>query len=234
MRKVLFAVIAMFCCTSLMAQEEADTIIVKKSRYYFNETKTFYTMPGLFSLGWNFTLNGPEYMDKSNGCSMYFMWDVVNFGYDFDKHNSLVTGFGMVWSKYASSDNGKMTKFENVGKIDFDPNPGVKANYSRYLTYSLTLPILYQYTASNKMFVSAGPVLNFNVYGSIFNEYCVNNEVQEVTTKGVYQSPVTVDFRLTFGYKNYGVMLRYAPMNVIQSDKGPGFQYFSVGVSHKF
>jgi len=234
MRKVLFAVIAMFCCTTLMAQEEADTIIVKKSRYYLNETKTFYTMPGLFSLGWNFTLNGPEYMDKSNGCSMYFMWDVVNFGYDFDKHNSLVTGVGMVWSKYASSDNGMFAKNEDAGEIIYGKPLNFKANYTRYLTYSLTLPILYQYTASNKMFVSAGPVLNFNVYGSIFNEYCVNNEVQKVTTKGVYQSPVTVDFRLTFGYKNYGVMLRYAPMNVIQSDKGPGFQYFSVGVSHKF
>lgn len=237
MKRLFIALMALSFCVGMNAQTDTEKKDKDKDEIIaLNESKSVYIGDeGFISLGWNFGLNMPNDMDKANIHSIYFAWELADLNFKLGSDNDLFTvGFGMIWNKYSTSDNGFFYKKDGAvlaGKVD-----GVKSDYSRYLTYSLNIPLQYTHKAKSGVWFSVGPVVNFNLYGSIYNEIDVDNakapEANEYkwTTKGVYQNPVTVDLRLLAGYKDWGLMFKYSPMKVIESGKGPDFQSFGVGI----
>jgi len=226
MKKLLIVAILLAGTCNIFAQ---TTDKKKDTKIYLSKDKSCYFDGGIFSVGINFGLNMPEKMDKANISSEYVMWDVFNVTKELgDKHDKLSLGFGMIWNKYAST-NGMFTKED--GKIVTGKYATLNSDYSRYLTYALSIPVQYTHTCKNGMYYSFGTAVNFNVYSSIYNEWDEGNTISTMTNKKAYHNPVTMDLRAQFGYKGIGLMVKYSPMNVIKKDRGPEFQSLGIGVT---
>lgn len=252
MRKYMLFALALWCGICASAQSDVvettttttttvtsiDQKLERASIRYVNDKKTVSISTGMFSFGWNIGLNMPEHLDKSNGQSMYVAWDLANVDFNFNtKNHKLSAGFGMIWNKYYSTGRGFYYVDNDMIKVGMpediyteDHYYGCKTDFSRYLTYALSIPVEYTYTANNKFYVTAGVAANFNVYSSIRSKV---DDIGEIRQSSVYQNPVTMDLRLLVGYKHFGLMFKYSPISVIQSGKGPSFQSLGIGLVFK-
>lgn len=222
---VLMAVLAMVAFT--VSAKGHGKHHEDEGHIYLSKDKSFYLEPGLLSAGFNFGLNMPEGIDNVNKRSEFVAWDLMNLTKALgSKNNTLSVGFGMIWNKYASSNRcWHRSVYEYVETLDTE-----SFDRSRYLTYALSIPFEYCHKFNNKMFIAAGPVVNFNVFSSIYNEITTGDTKYTERIRKCYQTPVTVDLRCQVGYKDLGLFFKYSPMNVIKKDKGPEFQSFGIGI----
>lgn len=113
---------------------------------------------------------------------------------------------------------------------------GTSHRSSRIDLFNLQIPLLYNLRFGHKQnfTIEAGPIINFNTGASIMTKYTVGSQSYSVKTKGISQTPVTVDLYLSAGWGSIGLYARYAPMHVLRSRADFDFGTFSTGITVGF
>lgn len=228
MKKLLFTLaILAFGCSAYAVDitEKKDS-----TKIYLNSSETAYIEAGDLVLGLNMGLNMPDGIDAFNSHSYHVSWELARVGIELGSKQDIATvGVGMTWNKYATTNSKGYFKYDGQIKVGQEISSH-NIDYSRYLTYSFSLPVQYTHIFNNGVFLTAGPVVNFNIHSSIFREQEEGYTKISTKVKNAYHNPVTVDLCAGFGYKDVGLMVKYSPMNVIKKDKGPDFQKLAIGI----
>lgn len=155
----------------------------------------------------------------------------VSFAVKFPHAFTFVTGVGFGWKNYRLSSEQMFVKDEagDVAIARYDE--GTYHRLSRLKLFYLDVPLMFK-KSFGKFAVSAGAVINFNVYGSILTRYRIEEEggieVKKVE-QGIGQRKVTADLMATAQFSDIGVYVKYNPSTVLKSTKAPEFRSFSVG-----
>ena len=185
-----------------------------------------------FSVGMNAVLNAKEPLDFSTSSSFELMWTIAQYNHYFDasKHHRLSTGFALDWRNFHMTSNVRFDKDAEGHIITTGYPEVVRPKFSRIKVLSLAFPIEYCYHFDRHFGIGIGPVLNWNVYGSIKTKYKTDGGTQKEIDKRIHQSPFTIDWMLHFYNPSITFYVKYSPMNVLQSDWGPKFQSISFGI----
>lgn len=160
---------------------------------------------------------------------------LFGFRYEYTPKKALQSysvGLWFDWRAYGlRNDNMFVKGADDVVGIGTMPE-NAKSKRSSINIFSLSVPFLFtQYFGRNtKWNISLGPVVNFNVYGRVNNEYEIGDDSFDISTKGLGYRPVTVDFMGMVRYKHIGVYCKYSPMSVLKKDMGPQFRSLTFGV----
>ena len=185
-----------------------------------------------YSFGWVTPVNTSPAFDTSMGRSLDFSWlYVLGIRWNYLRH-SISAGIGLDWRNYSLHRHQYYYK-ETDGNISLQPfGDDTNRQSSRLQTFSLQIPLLYQigFGKHNVFHFAVGPVLNFNTGAHISTKYSRGNDRITNTTKGIGQNPVTVDIMSSFTFHQFGLYVRYAPMNVLHKRTGLDFNSLSTGI----
>lgn len=189
-----------------------------------------------FGIGWVTPVNSSPSFGTSMGRSLEFSWNyVLGAQWQYRSH-TLSTGIGLCWRNY-SLNRDKYYHKEDNGEIIVRPFENFESGRSsRLQTFSLEIPISYQFSFGKKQRFSfaAGPILNFNTGGHITTKYTIGDDRIKNSTQGINQNPVTVDLMARFSFYGLGIYVRYAPMNVLRKSTGLEFNSLSTGLMFGF
>lgn len=186
-------------------------------------------------IGWNVATNVPAGMSFAPFKSWNI--DLTLVQYDYTPKGASQTysaGLGLGWRNYTLRD-------KDMQKFDVNPTtkvitPGTFAlgqedRWSSIHTLSLSMPLLFRQQVGQRLGISVGAMLNYNVYGRVRNSFEVGDEEYDVKTKGIKYRPFTVDAMAIFDFDDSaGFYLRYSPMSVLKSDYGPDFKSITFGL----
>ncbi len=185
-----------------------------------------------FGIGWVTPVNASPAFDTSMGRSLEFTWAMVLGARYYFGSNSIVAGLGLDWRNYSLKREFYYNKEED-GTISVRPfELGLDNRSSRLQTFSLQIPVFFHHYFGKKTRLSiyGGPILNFNTGAHITTKYKNGDKKETITTKGINQSPVTVDVMAGISWRGIGIYARYAPMRVLRSSTGLDFRSFSTGI----
>lgn len=150
---------------------------------------------------------------------------------------SYSVGLWCDWRKYTLDTNKMFDKDANnvIGLYDYPTNADDKR--SGIYIFSLSVPFLFTQKLSQKgdWKLTAGPVVNFNLYGRIDNEFSLGDYENNIKIKNVDYRPVTVDIMCMAQYRHVGIYCKYSPMSILKKNsangvENPQFRSISVGV----
>ena len=150
---------------------------------------------------------------------------------------SYSVGLWCDWRKYTLDTNKMFDKDANnvIGLYDYPTNADDKR--SGIYIFSLSVPFLFTQKLSQKgdWKLTAGPVVNFNLYGRIDNEFSLGDYENNIKIKNVDYRPVTVDIMFMAQYRHVGIYCKYSPMSILKKNsangvENPQFRSISVGV----
>ena len=160
---------------------------------------------------------------------------VTLFQLEMTKKKSLQTysvGFMLDWRQYRFGTNQMLMKnaAENVVLTDFPE--GVSSRSTGVNIFSLSVPVLFRqrFGHNSKISFSLGPVVNFNVHGSLTNKYKMGDNEYDITTRHIGYRPITVDVMGVLNLNWIGLYVKYSPMSVFKDWRGPKFQSISFGI----
>jgi hypothetical protein len=142
------------------------------------------------------------------------------------------TGLWLNWSTYALKSDYAFAKDANyIGVLGAFP-ANASDKYSAMRIFSLSVPFFFtqRFGRTSDFRFTLGPVVNFNVYGRIYNEYTIGDNEFSINTKGFEYRPVTFDIMAMLSWRQLSLFCKYSPMSVLKSDKGPQFRSVSVGL----
>ena len=185
---------------------------------------------GQFDLGVGVAI--PTNAPDGYGFAPFKSWEIFfgpRYGYT-PKNASQTYSFGLWvdWRTYGLSTD-KMFAVQDgvVGLVDYPVK--AESKYSRIRVFSLSVPLTFT-QRFGKWSIDLGPVVNFNLYGRVYNRYELENDKMDMSTKGLEYRPVTIDLMAGFQHGGFGAYLKYSPMSVLKKDKGPQFHSLTLGL----
>lgn len=184
------------------------------------------------AFGWGIPTNVPDGLSFSTAQS----WEwIVGLRYKYTPKKALQTystGLWLNWRNYGLDTDKMFVKGADkvVELADYPKGAGDKLS-SIYI-FGLSVPFLFtqQFGKNNKWSFTLGPVVNFNLYGRLVNEYEMGDDAYEIRTKDFDYRFFTVDLMGRIAYRDIGIYCKYSPMSVLKKDKGPQFHSLSIGV----
>lgn len=168
-------------------------------------------------------------------------WEwILGIRYKYTPKKALQTysvGLWCDWRKYTLDTNKLFDKDANnvIGLYDYPTNADNKR--SGIYIFSLSVPFLFtqKFGQKSDWKYTMGPVVNFNLYGRIDNEYSLGDYENNIKVKNIDYRPVTVDIMFMAQYRHLGIYCKYSPMSVLKKNsangvENPQFQSISVGV----
>ena len=185
-----------------------------------------------FGLGVSTPTNVPSDIDYRPFSS----WEaMIWLQFDHTPKHKLQTysvGLGFTSRGYGIRDDKMLYKGEDgvVGLYDYPT--GAASRSSRITISSLSVPFLFKQKFGHKSHYSLtlGPVVNFNIAGTLNNSFELEDDDYNVTTKNIGYRPVTVDFMGIFRAYGFGFYVKYSPMSVLKTNRGPQFRALSFGL----
>ena len=189
------------------------------------------TLSAHFGLGFT----APTKADAGTDFSTFKSWEIlftpIQWDHHFDrqKHNTVSLGFGLDWKNYRMTGDTRFIKAPS-GNVTLDKYPlEVSPDFSRIKIFSLTANLAYEYSFDDDFWIGFGPIVNFNVYGSIKTEYSMFGDDIERVEKHIRQRPITIDWMLRLGIFGVPLYLKYSNDNVLK-DGGVKFRSLSFGL----
>jgi hypothetical protein len=143
--------------------------------------------------------------------------------------NSVSLGVGIDWKNYRMTGDTRFVKAPD-GNVALDTYPlQVSPDFSRIKVFSLTANLGYTHEFDEDFWIGFGPVVNFNVYGSILTEYSMYGDDIKRKEKDIRQRPITIDWMLRLGIMGVPLYLKYSGDNVLK-DGGVKFRSLSFGL----
>lgn len=184
-----------------------------------------------FGLGFT----APTKADSRTDFSTFKSWEIfftpIQWDHHFDrrKHNTVSLGFGLNWKNYRMTGDTRFTKAPD-GNVVIEKYPlQVSPDFSRIKVFSLTANLEYVHHFDDDFWIGFGPVVNFNVYGSIKTEYTLFGDEIEKLEKDIRQRPITIDWMLRLGIMGVPFYVKYSSDNVLK-DGGVKFRSLSFGL----
>ncbi len=143
---------------------------------------------------------------------------------------SFMIGFGFGWRNYRMTGANRFV--QEGGMIGLDKyEDGADVQFSRLKMFSLMFPVMFRQELGKGFEISAGPVLNVNVHGSMKTKYTVGDDKIENSTDDIHQRKVTVDLMAQLNYKAIGFYVKYSPCKILDESYGPEFRHLSAGIT---
>lgn len=241
MKKLLMVMVTFAACVAAQAMEMGDTIVIvngdtvkhvkdggkKADKYKLNDFLDLDVAFGAVA-----PLGGPD--NISFGLRPH-EW-TLGLRYKFSPKKSLQTysvGLWCKWARYTLKGDELFYRDDATKEVLVDKFPDTASDkYASIHIFSLSVPFFVTQRLGKKSDwkLTLGPVLNFNVKGSLASSYEVGDYEYENYVKGIKYRPVTIDIMGMVTYKEVSVYFKYAPMNVLKKDKGPQFHSLSFGV----
>ena len=185
-----------------------------------------------FGAGVNLVTGAPADYEFAAFRSWEFQWTVAQ--YDYHPKGASQTysvGLGLNWKNYGLKDNGSMFVKNSNDVIElghFAKDAGSRS--SRIHTLAINIPLLFTQKLGKDCSLSVGPIVNFNVGGWVSNDWEDGDMDYDISTRKIGQRVVTVDVMGVFDISGFGFYCKYAPMSVLQNDRGPEFKSISLGL----
>jgi hypothetical protein len=184
-------------------------------------------------LGIGFT--APTKADARTDFSTFKSWEIfatiVQWDHYFERRhrNSVSLGFGIDWKNYRMTGDTRFVKAPD-GNVALENYPlQVSPDFSRIKVFSLTANLGFTHGFDKDFWIGFGPVVNFNVYGSILTEYSMYGDDIKRKEKDIRQRPITIDWMLRLGIMGVPFYLKYSGDNVLE-DGGVKFRSLSFGL----
>ena len=187
---------------------------------------------GGWGIGFVGAVGGPDNLNINRGSSAEIFFDRL-LGYrvrPWRGKTSFSTGVGIRWRNYRMTGGNRFVKED--GKLSIASyESGSDIKFSRLKMFSLTLPVFYHQEFGRGFELTLGPVVNFNVHGSMKTKYKMNGETRSYSDSNIHQKKVTVDLTGNLSWREIGVYVKYSPMNQLDTEFGPEFKHLSVGMT---
>lgn len=177
----------------------------------------------------------PTKADARTDFSTFKSWEIfatiAQWDHYFERRhrNSVSLGFGIDWKNYRMTGDTRFVKAPD-GNIALDTYPlQVSPDFSRIKVFSLTANLGFTHSFDKDFWIGFGPVVNFNVYGSILTEYSMYGDDIKRKEKDIRQRPITIDWMLRLGIMGVPFYLKYSGDNVLK-DGGVKFRSLSFGL----
>lgn len=184
-------------------------------------------------LGIGFT--APTKADARTDFSTFKSWEIfatiVQWDHYFERRhrNSVSLGFGIDWKNYRMTGDTRFVKAPD-GNVALENYPlQVSPDFSRIKIFSLTANLGYTHVFDEDFWIGFGPVVNFNVHGSMLTEYSLHGDDIERLERHIRQRPITIDWMLRVGIMGVPLYLKYSGDNVLK-DGGVKFRSLSFGL----
>lgn len=187
---------------------------------------------GNFGVGLVNAVSAAPGVDVDMAASYEFMIDhLISWEYSpWRNGSSLSIGFGFDWRNYRMTSKNMFFKDNNNIAIGAYPE-NADVQFSRIKVFSLTVALTYTQHIYDKVYLSLGPVINFNTHASLKTRYKIDGEKVKDTDNNVHQSPITVDLMANLRFKSVGLYFKYSPTNVLDTDYAPKFKSMSAGLT---
>lgn len=196
-----------------------------EGRVYYN------TISAHFGIGFT----APTKADARTDFSTFKSWEIfatiAQWDHYFERRhrNSVSLGFGIDWKNYRMTGDTRFVKAPN-GNVDLENYPlQVSPDFSRIKVFSLTANLGFTHDFDKDFWIGFGPVVNFNVYGSILTEYSLYGDDIKRLERHIRQRPITIDWMLRVGIMGVPLYLKYSGDNVLK-DGGVKFRSLSFGL----
>lgn len=177
----------------------------------------------------------PTKADARTDFSTFKSWEIFATIAQWDHYfnrshrNSVSLGFGIDWKNYRMTGDTRFVKAPD-GNVALEKYPlQASPDFSRIKVFSLTVNLGFTHGFNKNFWIGFGPVVNFNVYGSMLTEYSMYGSDIERLEKNIRQRPVTIDWMLRLGIMGVPFYLKYSGDNVLK-DGGVKFRSLSFGL----
>ena len=177
----------------------------------------------------------PTKADARTDFSTFKSWEIfatiAQWDHYFERRhrNSVSLGFGIDWKNYRMTGDTRFVKAPD-GNVALENYPlQVSPDFSRIKVFSLTANLGFTHSFDKDFWIGFGPVVNFNVYGSILTEYSMYGDDIKRKEKDIRQRPITIDWMLRLGIMGVPFYLKYSGDNVLK-DGGVKFRSLSFGL----
>ena len=177
----------------------------------------------------------PTKADARTDFSTFKSWEIfatiAQWDHYFERRhrNSVSLGFGIDWKNYRMTGDTRFVKAPD-GNVVLEKYPlQVSPDFSRIKVFSLTANLGFTHSYDKDFWIGFGPVVNFNVYGSILTEYSMYGDDIKRKEKDIRQRPITIDWMLRLGIMGVPLYLKYSGDNVLK-DGGVKFRSLSFGL----
>lgn len=184
-----------------------------------------------FGIGFTAPTNADARTDFTTFKSWEIFATIAQWDHYFNRSrsNSVSLGFGIDWKDYRMTGNTRFVKAPD-GNVALDNYPlQASPDFSRIMVFSLTVNLGFTHGFNKNFWIGFGPVVNFNVYGSMLTEYSMYGNDIERLEKNIRQRPVTIDWMLRLGIMGVPFYLKYSGDNVLK-DGGVKFRSLSFGL----
>lgn len=177
----------------------------------------------------------PTNADARTNFSTFKSWEIfatiAQWDHYFERRhrNSVSLGFGIDWKNYRMTGDTRFVKAPD-GNVALEKYPlQVSPDFSRIKVFSLTVNLGFTHSFDKDFWIGFGPVVNFNVYGSMLTEYSMYGDDIKRKEKDIRQRPITIDWMLRLGIMGVPFYLKYSGDNVLK-DGGVKFRSLSFGL----
>ena len=177
----------------------------------------------------------PTKADARTDFSTFKSWEIfatiAQWDHYFERRhrNSVSLGFGIDWKNYRMTGDTRFVKAPD-GNVALENYPlQVSPDFSRIKVFSLTVNLGFTHSFDKDFWIGFGPVVNFNVYGSMLTEYSMYGDDIKRKEKDIRQRPITIDWMLRLGIMGVPFYLKYSGDNVLK-DGGVKFRSLSFGL----
>ncbi len=177
----------------------------------------------------------PTKADARTDFSTFKSWEIfatiAQWDHYFERRhrNCVSLGFGIDWKNYRMTGDTRFVKAPD-GNVALEKYPlQVSPDFSRIKVFSLTSNLGYTHVFDKGFWIGFGPVVNFNVYGSMLTEYSLYGDDIEKLERHIRQRPITIDWMLRLGIMGVPLYLKYSGDNVLK-DGGVKFRSLSFGL----
>jgi len=184
-----------------------------------------------FGIGFTAPTNADARTDFSTFKSWEIFATIAQWDHYFERRhrNSVSLGFGIDWKNYRMTGDTRFVKAPD-GNVALENYPlQVSPDFSRIKVFSLTVNLGFTHSFDKDFWIGFGPVVNFNVYGSMLTEYSMYGDDIKRKEKDIRQRPITIDWMLRLGIMGVPFYLKYSGDNVLK-DGGVKFRSLSFGL----
>ena len=184
-----------------------------------------------FGIGFTAPTNADARTDFSTFKSWEIFATIAQWDHYFERRhrNSVSLGFGIDWKNYRMTGDTRFVKAPD-GNVALENYPlQVSPDFSRIKVFSLTVNLGFTHSFDKNFWIGFGPVVNFNVYGSMLTEYSMYGDDIKRKEKDIRQRPITIDWMLRLGIMGVPFYLKYSGDNVLK-DGGVKFRSLSFGL----
>ena len=151
----------------------------------------------------------------------------------------LTSGFGFCWRNYGLQDNMHLEETDGI-IVTYPADAGIEYKSSRLRMLHLTIPIFLEWQpnfgSNHELFITAGVVGGLKTFANYKVKFEDENErtVKRETAEGLNIPPLTLDYMVQAGYKDFSFYAKYSPLDLFRKGEGPQMQSVSLGFMLNF